>query len=147
MTTNEIITYNSNLISRIFRIFYVLERFPVNEIFTMIYESEFYQNLIWFPDDMYGYADYWAYYQISLENGIQPKNPVEQYKSGFNLEKLHNLTRLFETLRIKTELSPGTVCACFRNCKTFSEMLEGKQNTESASKILIEDLNKYKNMH
>lgn len=142
MTTAEANKYKSNLVARIFRIFSVLHGFYDSRIFMLIYNSPFYWRLTSNLDDMYGYAAYWAYYQIAEYHEIKPKKPVEAYRSGHDYDRLHALTLLFEELKSEYEIPSGLLCSSFRRLNIFDAMLDGTTDTGTARKAIREDLEK-----
>lgn len=147
MTTAETNQYKSDLVARIFKVFSVLHGFSPNKIFLMIYHSPFYWRLTENLDDMYGYATYWAYYQIAEYHGIQPKKPVEAYRSGYDYYRLHALTLLFEELRSEYEIASGFLCSSFTRLDIFNKMLNGFVTTDEAYKALKEDIEKHRDFY
>ena len=142
MTTEEADDYRSNLVARIFRIFSVLHGFSDSRILLLIYCSSFYDRLVHRLDDMYGYAAYWAYYQIAEQHEIKPKAPVEAYRSGHDYDRLHSLTLLFEELRSKYSPWPYNLFACFKRQGIIDGMLSGAMSAEDARRIAEDDISK-----
>lgn len=127
MTNNEIIKYFPMTVTGVFRILYCLETHSINECFDMIYQSEFYEMMCRNADEMFAFAPYWAYEWIMKEKGGRAKEPLEQYKTGINPDRIMVVASVFERLRIRTGASPAMISELLSINGMFDKMIRSNQ--------------------
>lgn len=134
MTEKDIINYFPMTVTSVFRIIYCLEEPSIDGCFALIYQSEFYEIMTNNPDDMFAFAPYWAYEWIAREDGKEPLQPKEQYRTGLDIDKLTETARFFESLRLETKASPTTLSTAMAIHGFFSKLVKGEATRDEVRK-------------
>lgn len=135
-----------DLTQRVFRLFHVLNNLSVNEIFSAIYNSEFYDYLITLPEQSFGYSTYWAYYEIACQSQIVPEKPQELYNmKDIDSKKVRLATGAYEYIRKNIRgIEPGYLAEKLILRNFFTRMVDGAMNEYESRKFCDEYIEKEK---